>query len=114
MMFLVDIERFAMLGQYKELSESLAQDPGVLGLLVLVCLVCLNVFMQVAVRTFSARWFRVATVYLTAAYAAFFLLHQVAHVVGGEPLGLHTPLDFTHHLLGIWGLWGAWQWSKDA
>ncbi|OGB38443.1 MAG: hypothetical protein A2461_01510 [Burkholderiales bacterium RIFOXYC2_FULL_59_8] len=55
MMFLVDLERFAMLGQYKELSESLANDPGALGLLVLVCLVDLNVIMQIAIRTFSAK-----------------------------------------------------------
>lgn len=114
MMFLVDLERFAMLGQYKELSESLAHDPGALGLLVLVCLVCLNVLMQIAIRTFSAKWFRVATVWLTAAYAVFFLLHQVVHVAGGESLGIHTPLDLTHHLLGAWGSWSAWRWSKDA
>lgn len=114
MMFIVDLERFVMLGQYKELTESLAQDPGALGLLVLVCLLCLNVIMQVAIRTFTNNWFRVATVWLTAAYATFFLLHQVIHVAGGEPLGIHTPLDLTHHLLGVWGTWSAWRWRKDA
>lgn len=111
MMFLVDLERFAMLGQYKELSESLAHDPGALGLLVLVCL---NVLMQLAIHTFSATWFRVATVWVTAAYATFFLLHQVVHVAGGESLGIHTPLDLTHHVLGVWGAWSAWRWSRDA
>ena len=114
MMFIVDLERFVMLGQYKELTESLAQDPGALGLLVLVCLLCLNVIMQVAIRTFTNNWFRVVTVWLTAAYATFFLLHQVIHVAGGEPLGIHTPLDLTHHLLGVWGTWSAWRWRKDA
>lgn len=114
MMFLVDLERFAMLGHYKELSESLAHDPGKIGLLVLVCLVCLNVLMQVAIRTFSAKWFRIATVWLTAAYAAFFVLHQVVHLAGGESLGIHTPLDLTHHVLGVWGAWSAWRWSQET
>ena len=114
MMFIVDLERFAMLGQYKELSESLATDPGAVGLLVLVYLVCLNVIMQVAIRTFSTQWFRVATLGVTVAYAAFFLLHQVVHLAGGEPLGIHTPLDITHHLLGGWGSWSAWRWYKNA
>jgi hypothetical protein len=68
----LDLERFAMLGQYKELSESLATDPGAVGLLVLVSLVCLNVIMQVAISTFSTQWFRVATLGVTVAYAAFF------------------------------------------
>lgn len=114
MMFLVDIERFVMVGQYMELSESLAHDPGALGLLVLVYLVCLNVFMQVAVRTFSVKWFRVTSFWITAAYTTFFLLHQIVHVIGGEALGPHTPLDFTHHFLGFWASWSAWRWIKDA
>lgn len=114
MMFLVDLERFAMVGQYKELSESLAHDPGALGLLVLVWLVCINVLMQLAVRTFDAKWFRIVSLWVTVAYTLFFVLHQVVHIAGGESFGIHTPLDITHHILGIWGAWSAWRWSKDA
>lgn len=114
MMFLVDLERFAMQGDYAGLAQSLAHDPGVWGLRVLVGLVCLNGLMQVATRTFSSPGFRLATVGLTAAYALFFLLHQVVHLWGGEPLGLHTALDLTHHTLGAWGTWSAWRWHREG
>lgn len=42
-MFIVDLVRFSMLGQYAELSKSLAADPGSTGLWILVCFICLNV-----------------------------------------------------------------------
>lgn len=114
MMFLVDLERFVMLGQYKELAESLVHDPGYLGLWVLVCLVCINVLMQLALRTFNAKPFRIFAFWITAAYTAFFILHQVVHLAGGESVGLHTPLDMTHHILGVWGCWAAWYASHAA
>jgi hypothetical protein len=70
--------------------------------------------MQLAVRTFDAQPFRAFVFWVTVAYTAFFILHQVVHFIGGESLGLHTPLDFTHHALGIWGCWSSKKWGKDA
>lgn len=114
MMFIADIERLAMQGQYTELAEALADDPGKSGLWILVFLASFNAVMQLAVRTFESKPFRVFVFWVTVAYTVFFILHQVVHFVGGETLGLHTPLDIAHHVLGIWGCWASRRWANNA
>jgi len=114
MMFIADIERLAMQGQYTDLAEALAADPGQSGLWILVLLASFNAVMQLAVRTFESRPFRVFVFWATVSYTAFFVFHQVVHISGGETLGLHTPLDIAHHVLGIWGCWSSRRWAKDA
>ena len=100
-MSIVDLLRFSMLGQYAELSKSLAADPGSTGLWILVCFICINVLIQSAVRTFDAPRFRKTVFWISVAYTAFFVLHQFVHILAGENFGLHTVLDFTHHALGL-------------
>jgi hypothetical protein len=114
MMFIADIERLAMQGQYTDLAESLAHDPGKSGLWILVCLASFNAVMQLAVRTFDSKSFRIFVFWVTVVYTTFFILHQVVHFIGGETLGLHTPLDIAHHVLGIWGCWSSMRWIKNA
>jgi hypothetical protein len=113
-MFIADMVRLAMLGQYSELTTSLSADPGRAGLWVLVCLICLNTLVQVAVHTFDAPLFRKAVFWVSALYTVFFMLHQAVHVASGESFGLHTVLDFTHHALGLWACWASRQWSTSA
>lgn len=113
-MFIADLVRLSMQGQFSELAKSLATDPGRTGLWVLVALICVNTLVQVAVRTFDAPLFRKVVFWVSVAYTAFFVLHQVVHVVSGESFGLHTVLDFTHHVLGLWACWASFQWSRSA
>lgn len=38
------------------------------------------------------------------------MMHQVVHLAGGEEMGVHSLLDFTHHTLGVWPCWAARRW----
>jgi hypothetical protein len=112
MMFIADLLRFSMQGEYREMAEALAVDPGPSGLRVLVVMVCFNTLLQLAVHTFDAPLFRKAVFWAGVLYTVFFLLHQVVHLIGGEALGVHTVLDLTHHVLGTWACWASWRWSR--
>jgi hypothetical protein len=113
-MLVADLVRLSIRAPYSELAESLAGDPGLGGLWVLVCLICFNALLQVAVRTFEGRGFVLLVFWLSVGYTLFFLFHQLVHVWSGERFSMHTILDFTHHALGIWACWAAWRWSKLA
>lgn len=110
MMLQADVVRLAMLGPYSDLRLALAADPGISGLRALVYLACANVLMQVAIHTFDGKGFRLFVAVATGAYALFFMGHQVVHLASGEGVGLHTVLDVTHHLLGVWAMWAAGCW----
>ena len=112
MMLIADVDRLAIQGSYGELANSLRNDPGEIGLWVLTALVCFNAVVQVAVRTFDGRGFRRAVFWTSVGYTAFFILHQFAHVWSGERFSLHTILDLTHHVLGVWACWAASRWSR--
>lgn len=109
-MLMVDVLSHAMRGDYKELSEALAKDPGPTGLRVLVCMICFNALIQALVHTSSAGPFRLTILVLSVLYTAFFVAHQIVHLFGGEKPGLHSILDLTHHALGFLAIWAAWQW----
>lgn len=111
-MLLVDTLRHAMAGTYTELSATLSNDPGVLGLRVLLVMLCANTLVQVGIHLFCGRAWRTAVLVLTVLYTLFFLLHQVVHMAGGEGLGLHTVLDLTHHALGLVACGAAWRWRQ--
>ena len=113
-MFIADLVRLSIKGPYAELAESLAADPGLTGLWVLVCLICLNALVQVAVRAFDGAAFRRLVFWTSVLYTAFFIWHQVAHVLSGERFGLHTVLDLTHHVLGLWACWASFRWSRST
>lgn len=111
-MFIADLVRLSMDGQFSTLAESLAADPGRNGLWILVSLICVNTLLQVAVRTFDAPLFRKVVFWISVAYTVFFVLHQVLHVLSGEGLSIHTILDLTHHALGLWACWASHHWSR--
>jgi hypothetical protein len=113
-MLLVDTLSHAMAGSYTELTATLAHDPGVLGLRVLVVMLCFNTLVQVGIHLFGGRAWRTAVLMVSVLYTLFFLVHQVVHVAGGEGLGLHTVLDLTHHTLGLVACWAAWRWRQTA
>lgn len=113
-MLIADMDRLAIQGSYGELSQSLAADPGLTGLWVLVSLMCLNSLVQVSVHTFDAPLFRRAVFWTSVAYTAFFVLHQATHIIAGERFSLHTILDLTHHVLGLWACWASSRWASLA
>ena len=113
-MLIADVVRLSMKGNFDDLVASLNADPGPTGLWVLICLICLNTLVQVAVRTVDAPVFRRAVFWLTVAYTVFFVIHQVVHLLSGEGFSIHTILDLTHHTLGVWACWAAYQWAWKA
>lgn len=89
--------QYAMNGQYEALTKVLREDPSPLGLQVLIMMLCLNALVQVTVHARSCRTAKVSVFILSVLYGLFFLVHNIVHMVGGEPLGLQSVLDFTHH-----------------
>ena len=106
--------QYAMNGQYEALTKVLREDPSPLGLQVLIVMLCLNALVQVTVYARSCRTAKVSVFILSVLYGLFFLVHNIVHMVGGEPLGLQSVLDFTHHALAGFAIWGAWRWQKAA
>jgi len=106
--------QYAMNGQYEALTLVLRNDPSPLGLQVLIVLLCLNAIVQVTVHARSCRTAKVCVLVLSVLYGLFFVAHNIVHMVGGEPLGLQSVLDFTHHALAGFAIWGAWRWQKAA
>jgi TctA family transporter len=104
--------QYAMNGQYEALTLVLRDDPSPLGLQVLIVLLCLNAIVQVTVHARSCRIAKVCVLVLSVLYGLFFFAHNIVHMVGGEPLGLQSVLDFTHHALAGFAIWGAWRWQK--
>lgn len=113
-MLVADLTAYAMQGRYDELSRLLANDPGPVGLQILVWLICANALFQVALRLFDQAGFRRFAFWVSVGYTAFFVLHQTVHLAIGDEIGLHTVLDLTHHALGIGSCWALWRWCGES
>lgn len=113
-MFITDLVEFSMRGAYQALSAQLRDDPGAVGLWLLSVLICLNVIAQMAIRSVHHDRCRWRVFWFTAAYAVFFMGHQLVHLFAGEGLDIHFVLNVTHHLIGIWAAWAAYRWARAA
>lgn len=113
-MLIVDVLQFSMQGQYSELAATLAKDPGSVGLAVLLCFICGNALLQVAISIWDNRRFKSFVFWTSVLYTTFFVLHQLVHMIGGEDVGLHTVLDTSNHILGITACWASWHWKNQA
>lgn len=114
MMFISDLLRLFMLADFETMAQALAVDPGGTGLAVLTAMACFNVLLQMVLRTFDSPALPKFVFWASVAYTGFFMLHQVAHLAGGEDMGVHSLLDFTHHALGVWACWAARRWASPA
>lgn len=114
LMFISDVLRLFMLADFDAMAQALAVDPGDTGLAVLTAMACFNVLVQMALRTLDSPALRQFVFWASVAYTGFFLLHQVVHLAGGEEMGVHSLLDFTHHALGVWACWAARRWAQAA
>ncbi len=109
LMFITDIIEQSIDGSFQNMSAFLAKDPGITGLWFLAGLICVNVLVQMCVRTFQGKLCRKMIFILTIVYTLFFLLHQVFHLISGEGFDIHFMIDITHHILGTWACWAAYQ-----
>lgn len=114
LMFISDLLRLLMLADFDAMAQALAVDPGDKGLALLTAMACFNVLVQMALRTFDSPALRQFVFWSSLAYTGFFMLHQVVHLAGGEEMGVHSLLDFTHHALGVWACWAARRWINTT
>ncbi len=111
-MFITDIVELGMQGDYANTSDFLLRDPGVTGLWVLSFLICFNVLAQISIRSISKHKCRWWVFGITVGYTAFFLAHQVMHLLSGEGFDIHFILDSTHDVIGAWASLAAYRWAR--
>lgn len=90
----------------------LQRDPGIIGLWLTAILVCVNVLIQIAIRTFDGKKFRWNIFIISIIYAVLFVLHQIFHLIVGDGINIHFMFDITHHIIGIWVIIYAFKWAK--
>lgn len=90
----------------------LAKDPGVSGLWFIVVVACINLSLQLIIKTFNNRIIRRFVFVMSISYTLIFIAHQTNHLIAGEAFDYHTVLDLTHHVFGIWGSIAAYKWLK--
>jgi hypothetical protein len=113
-MFITDILELAMGGDYSRTSEIISKDPGMAGLWFLACLICINVLVQMVVRSINQKKYRWLVFAFTVCYGVFFLSHQIFHFFSGEGYGVHLVLDSTHNIVAAWTTWASYQWAVIA
>lgn len=108
MMTLTDLNELGMGGNFSALNI----DPGVAGLWFMVIMTCINVLVQISVRTFENKPFRWLVFGASVIYTLLFVFHQVEHMSSGLVFDMHFVIDIVHHTLGIWATIAAFQWAK--
>lgn len=106
----MDLVRILVLGVQAQWAEHM----GMQGVKFILAVMSIYALMMVLVRTLSARWFRFATVGITALMTLFVGAHEVSHLMAEDkPFGLLHALDMTHHILGVWVLVAAVMWARQ-
>lgn len=108
LMTLVDLNLLGMGGDFSALNI----DPGVGGLWFVVIMACINVLLQISVRTFENKPFRWLVFGASVIYTLLFVIHQVEHMSSVLVLDYHFIIDMIHHTLGIWASVAAFRWAK--
>ena len=92
--------------------DILQNDPGVAGLWMTAALLCINVLIQIAIRTFDGKKFRQGIYVASIIYMLLFVAHQIFHFVAGEGVTIDLMYDITHHIIGVWVIIYARKWAK--
>ena len=90
----------------------LQNDPGIVGLWMTAILLCINILIQIAIRTFNDRKFRQSIYVASIIYMLLFVAHQIFHFVAGDGVTIDLMYDITHHVIGIWVIIYARKWAK--
>lgn len=92
--------------------DLLQNDPGVMGLWMTAVLLCINVLIQIAIRTFNSKKFRRSIYVVSIIYMLLFVGHQIFHFVAGDGVTIDLMYDTTHHIIGVWVIIYARKWAK--
>lgn len=85
--------------------------PG--GLVVISIVMFIYVLVPIAVRTYSAHWFRYTVIGITAFMTLFYIAHELTHLLAGDkPFGIAHILDLTHHVIGVSMIVVAAKWAR--
>ncbi len=92
--------------------DLLQNDPGTIGLWMTAILLCINILIQIAIRTFDGRKFRQSIYVISVIYMLLFVAHQIFHFAAGDRITIDLMYDITHHIIGIWVIIYASKWAK--
>lgn len=92
--------------------DLLQNDPGIIGLWMTAVLLCINVLIQIAIRTFDGKKFRQGIYAVSIIYMLFFVAHQIFHFTAGDGITIDLMYDVTHHIIGVWVIIHAGKWAK--
>ena len=92
--------------------DLLQNDPGTAGLWMTAVILCINVLIQIAIRTFDGKKFRQGIYVVSIIYVLLFVAHQIFHFAAGDGVTIDLMYDITHHILGVWVIVYARKWAK--
>ena|SRR3990170_5835057 len=90
----------------------LQNDPGTVGLWMTAAILCINILIQIAIRTFDGKKFRQGIYVMSIIYVLLFVAHQIFHFVAGDGVTIDLMYDTTHHIIGVWVIIYARKWAK--
>ena len=111
LLVMMTISDLTIAGLSKNL-DLLQNDPGTIGLWMTAVLLCINVLIQIAIRTFDSRKFRQSIYVISIIYMLLFVVHQIFHFAVGDGITIDLMYDITHHIIGIWVIIYARKWAK--
>ena len=92
--------------------DLLQNDPGTVGLWMTAVILCINVLIQIAIRTFDGKKFRQGIYVTSIIYMLLFVAHQIFHFADGDGVTIDLLYDMTHNIIGVWTIVYAGKWAK--
>lgn len=111
LLIMMTVSDLTVAGLSKNL-DLLQNDPGTVGLWMTAILLCINVLIQIAVRTFDGKKFRQLIYVASIIYMLLFVVHQIFHFAAGDGVTIDLMYDITHHIIGVWVIIYAYKWVK--
>lgn len=111
LLIMMTVSDLTVAGLSKNL-DILQNDPGTIGLWMTAVLLCINVLMQIAIRTFDGKKFRQIIYVASIIYMLLFVAHQIFHFAAGDGVTIDLMYDITHHIIGVWVIIYARKWAK--
>jgi hypothetical protein len=111
LLIMMTVSDLTVAGLSKNL-DLLQNDPGIVGLWMTAVLLCINVLVQIAIRTFDGKKFRQGIFVISVIYVLLFLAHQIFHFAAGDGVTIDSMYDVTHHIIGVWVIIYARKWAK--
>src|SRR3989344_4371198 len=110
LLIMMTVSDLTIAGLSKNL-DLLQNDPGIIGLWMTAILLCINILIPIAVRTFDGKKFRQSIYVISIIYMLLFVAHQIFHFAAGDGITIDLLYDTTHHIVGIWVIIYARRWA---